>query len=74
MNWDIIEGNWKQFQGHVKEKWAKLTDDSLQAIAGRRDQLAGQLQETYGITQDQAERQVRAFEAKYKDYQPDNAA
>ena len=54
MNWDVIEGNWKQFKGHVKEQWGKLTDDNLDKIAGKRDQLAGSVQETYGITKDQA--------------------
>jgi uncharacterized protein YjbJ (UPF0337 family) len=70
MNWDVIEGNWKQFKGHVKEKWGKLTDDNLDTIAGKRDQLTGQIQEAYGITKDQAELQVKAFEEIHKDYQP----
>jgi len=70
MNWDTIEGDWKQFKGLVKEKWGKLTDDNLDIIAGKRDQLAGKLQETYGITKDQAEIQVKAFEELHKDYQP----
>lgn len=74
MNWDTIEGNWKQFKGHVKEKWGKLTDDNLDTIAGKRDQLAGKLQETYGITKDQAEIQVKAFEEIHKDYQPTTPA
>jgi uncharacterized protein YjbJ (UPF0337 family) len=54
MNWDVIEGNWKQFKGHVKEKWGKLTDDNLDTIAGKRDQLAGTIQQTYGVTKDQS--------------------
>jgi uncharacterized protein YjbJ (UPF0337 family) len=70
MNWDVIEGNWKQFKGLVKEKWGKLTDDHLDTIAGKRDQLAGRLQEAYGITKDQAELQLKAFEEVHKDYQP----
>jgi uncharacterized protein YjbJ (UPF0337 family) len=70
MNWNMIEGNWKQFQGLVKEKWGRLTDDHLDTIAGKRDQLAGRLQETYGITVDQAERQVKAFEEIHKDFEP----
>lgn len=49
MNWDIVEGNWKQFKGKVKAQWGKLTDDHLDVIAGKRDQLAGKLQENYGI-------------------------
>jgi uncharacterized protein YjbJ (UPF0337 family) len=74
MNWDMIEGNWKQFQGHVKEKWGRLTDDHLDTIAGKRDQLAGRIQEAYGITVDQAERQVRAFEEIHRDFQPKSQA
>jgi uncharacterized protein YjbJ (UPF0337 family) len=74
MNWDIIEGDWKQFKGLVKEKWGKLSDDNLDMIAGRREQLAGRLQQTYGITKDQAEVQVKAFEELHKDYQPHERA
>ena len=74
MNWDIIEGDWKQFQGLVKQKWGRLTDDHLDTIAGKRDQLAGKLQEAYGITADQAEVQVKAFEQIHKDHQPNIAA
>jgi uncharacterized protein YjbJ (UPF0337 family) len=72
MNWDMIEGNWKQFQGHVREKWGKLTDDSLDQIAGRRDQLCVKLQQSYGITKDQAERQLKLFEEIHKDFEPQN--
>jgi uncharacterized protein YjbJ (UPF0337 family) len=72
MNWDMIEGNWKQFQGHVKGKWGRLTDDNLDRIAGKRDQLCGQIQESYGITKDQAERQLKLFEEIHKDFQPRN--
>jgi uncharacterized protein YjbJ (UPF0337 family) len=70
MNWDVIEGNWKEFKGNVKEKWGKLTDDHLDVIAGKRDQLAGHVQEAYGISKDQAEIEVKAFEETHKDYQP----
>jgi uncharacterized protein YjbJ (UPF0337 family) len=71
MNWDRVEGNWKQFKGKVKEQWGKLTDDHLDTIAGKRDQLAGKVQETYGITRDEAERQIKAFEDRYSDWTPD---
>ena len=70
MNWDVIKGDWMQFKGHVKEQWGKLTDDNLDQIDGRREQLAGKVQEAYGVTKDQAEEQVKAFEAVHKDYQP----
>jgi uncharacterized protein YjbJ (UPF0337 family) len=58
MNWDRIEGNWKQFKGKAKEKWGKLTDDDLDVVSGKRDQLAGRIQERYGIAKEDAERQI----------------
>jgi uncharacterized protein YjbJ (UPF0337 family) len=70
MNWDRVEGNWKQFKGKVKEQWGKLTDDELDQIAGKRDQLTGKIQEQYGINKDEAERQVKDFEKRYNDWDP----
>jgi uncharacterized protein YjbJ (UPF0337 family) len=61
MNWDQIAGNWKQFQGHVKEKWGKLTDDDLTVIAGKKDQLLGRLQERYGYSKEQAEKEIDSW-------------
>ena len=61
MNWDQIEGKWKQAAGKAKEKWGKLTDDDLQVIRGKRDQLVGRIQERYGIAKDEAQRQVDDF-------------
>jgi uncharacterized protein YjbJ (UPF0337 family) len=58
MNWDQIEGNWKQIKGTIKEQWGKLTNDDLDVIAGKRDHLAGKIQEVYGITKDEAEQQL----------------
>ena len=58
MNWDQIEGNWKQFKGKVKEKWGQLTDDELDQAAGRRDQVIGILQKRYGYERDRAEREL----------------
>ena len=52
MDWDRVQGSWKQLTGRVKEKWGKLTDDDLTAINGRRDQLEGKIQERYGIAKD----------------------
>ena len=62
MDWNIVEGNWKQFKGKVKKQWGKLTDDHLDVIAGNRDQLAGKSQETYGITKDETKQQIKRFE------------
>ena len=65
MNWDQIEGKWKQAVGKIKGKWGKLTDDDLQMIGGKRDQLVGKIQERYGIAKDEAERQVNEFSQTY---------
>ena len=70
MNWDIIEGKWKQAAGMAKSKWGKLTDDDLEAIAGKRDQLIGKLQEKYGLAKDLAEKQLADFERDFNDPQP----
>jgi len=61
MNKDRTEGNWLQFKGKVKEQWGKLTDDDLDVIAGKRDQLLGRIQERHGISRDEAETQVTAW-------------
>jgi uncharacterized protein YjbJ (UPF0337 family) len=61
MNWDRVEGNWKQFQGNVQKQWGKLTDDDLAVIEGRRTELAGKLQERYGYAKDQAESEIDAW-------------
>jgi uncharacterized protein YjbJ (UPF0337 family) len=58
MDWNRVEGNWKQVKGMVKEKWGKLTDDDLAFINGRRDQLEGKIQERYGVARDQARKDI----------------
>jgi uncharacterized protein YjbJ (UPF0337 family) len=68
MNWDQVEGNWKQLKGKIHERWALLTDDELEAIDGRREQLAGKLQEAYGITKEDAERQIHEWERANPDF------
>ncbi|MFP2767945.1 CsbD family protein [Oceanisphaera sp. KMM 10153] len=67
MNWDIIEGNWKQFKGKVKGQWGKLTDDHLDEIAGKRQELSGKIQEAYGISKEEAEKQLKEFEDRNRD-------
>ncbi len=58
MDWNRVEGNWKQVKGKVKEKWGKLTDDDLTAINGRREELEGKIQQHYRLAKDQAKKQV----------------
>lgn len=70
MNWDIVEGNWKQYKGMVKVQWGKLTDDQLDVINGKRIELAGKIQASYGVTKDEAEAQIKRFEEINKDYRP----
>jgi uncharacterized protein YjbJ (UPF0337 family) len=64
MNWDRIEGNWKQFKGQARQQWGKLTDDELDQVQGRREELVGRIQEKYGIARDEADRQVRDWEGR----------
>ena len=61
MNWDQVEGKWKQLKGSVKQKWGRLTDDDLDIIAGQRDLLVGKIQERYGITKEEAQKQVESW-------------
>lgn len=61
MNWDQVQGTWKQYKGKAKEKWGQLTDDDLDVIDGQRQQLVGKIQERYGIAKDAAERQADEF-------------
>jgi uncharacterized protein YjbJ (UPF0337 family) len=58
MDWNRVEGNWKQMKGKVKEKWGNLTDDDLTAVNGKRDQLEGKIQERYGLAKDQVKKDV----------------
>jgi uncharacterized protein YjbJ (UPF0337 family) len=66
MNWDQVQGNWKQMTGRIKEKWGKLTDDEVTKAAGRREHLAGLLQERYGFAKDQADKELDAFVREVK--------
>lgn len=58
MNWDQMEGKWKQMKGGVKKQWAKLTDDDLEYMAGSKDQFVGRLQERYGMAKEDAQKQA----------------
>ena len=61
MNWEQIEGSWKQMKGKAKQRWGKLTDDDLDVIAGKHDELVGTLQKRMGIAREQAEREVESW-------------
>ncbi len=61
MNWDRIEGNWKQFTGKVKEKWGQLTDDDITRVNGNREQLEGLLQQKYGYAKDRAKQEIDSW-------------
>ncbi len=61
MDWNRIEGNWKQLKGKAKEQWGHLTDDDFDVAAGRRDQLSGRIQERYGIAKDEADTQINEW-------------
>ena len=58
MHWDRVEGNWKEFKGKVQLQWGKLTNDDLDVIEGKRTELAGRLQQRYGVAKDEAERDI----------------
>jgi uncharacterized protein YjbJ (UPF0337 family) len=66
MDWNRVEGNWKEMKGKVKEQWGKLTDDDLDVIAGKQDQLEGRLQQRYGYAKDQAQKEVNTWYDRQK--------
>lgn len=61
INWDEIEGDWKQLKGKIRQKWAELTEDDVEEVGGKKDVLVGKLQKRYGIAKDEAEKQVNDF-------------
>jgi uncharacterized protein YjbJ (UPF0337 family) len=71
MNEDRIAGNWKQFKGKVREQWGKITDDDLDVIAGKREQLLGKIQEREGVAKEEAEKQVKDWQARNPDFRFD---
>ncbi len=62
-----MEGNWKQMKGKIRQQWGKLTDSDMEKIAGKRDELVGKIQNSYGIGKDEADRQVKDWEDQQKD-------
>ena len=61
MNWDRIEGNWKEIQGKARQQWGKLTDDDLSVIKGRREEFEGTLQKRYSYARDKMKTEVESW-------------
>ncbi len=70
MNWDQVEGKWKQLSGAAREQWGKLTDDDMNVIGGKKDALVGKIQERYGITREEADRQADEWYKTHADTNP----
>ena len=73
MNWDRVEGQWKQRRGKAVQHWGKLMNDDLAAIAGKHEQLVGTLQEKYGVAKEEAKRQVDEFKKSIEHLKKSNA-
>jgi uncharacterized protein YjbJ (UPF0337 family) len=67
MNWDQIEGNWKQLKGSIQTQWGKLTDDQLDTIAGKREVLVGKIQEVYGQAKDDVEKDLTKWQSSQQE-------
>lgn len=68
MNWEQIEGRWKELAGRIKARWAQLTDDDIAEIRGRRQELVGRLQKRYGLAKERAEQEVEEFRLAARDF------
>ncbi len=71
MNWNRIQGKWKQLAGSARERWGRLTDNECQTIAGKKDQLIGRIQELYGIAKSEAEERADDRSPAAKQSTPD---
>ena len=74
MNWDQIEGKWKQFTGSAQERWGKLTNDDIQTLTGKKDHLVGKIQERYGIAKEEAEKQADEWSRALEQTKHESAA
>lgn len=72
MNWEQISGNWKQAMGKAQQQWGKLTDDDWRVVNGRREQLAGLIEQRYGVAKEEAERQLAEWQRQASDLWFDN--
>jgi len=64
MNWGEIESGWNHFRGRVQQQWDKLSDDEVSGTLGKRDYLATKVQEAYGVSQEEADRQITDWQSK----------
>jgi uncharacterized protein YjbJ (UPF0337 family) len=62
MDWDRISANWAHWRDRVRERWSRLSELELTAIAGRREQLSARIQEVYGLSREETERQLKNWE------------
>lgn len=74
MDWVRVASNWDQYRGKVKARWARLSPTHLDAIAGDRLQLASVVRETYKLSSDEVEKQIRYFEERNQDYRPQSSS
>ncbi|HUL94341.1 MAG TPA: general stress protein CsbD [Burkholderiales bacterium] len=74
MSWEVIERNWQGLRGRVLAEWDNLSDDAFDQIIGKHDRLVARIQEAYGTSREEAERQIEAFEEANQDYRPPNAS
>lgn len=70
MDWERIEGNWKHFKGNAKRHWMKLSDEELEAVAGKRERLVGKIQEVYGLSKEIAEKQLTEWQRAQRERSP----
>ena len=74
MNWNRSEGNWKQIRDSIKQQWSALADSQVDSIAGKRDELLDKIQENYGVSREEAEREVIDWESRNEHLFPETAA
>jgi uncharacterized protein YjbJ (UPF0337 family) len=70
MDWGLIEGNWMQFKREAKSCWSRISDEQLDVVAGRREHLAGSIEEAYGVSKEAAERQLATWQKSRKEPAP----
>ncbi|MET1085408.1 MAG: general stress protein CsbD [Burkholderiales bacterium] len=74
MSWDVIERNWQGLKGKVLAEWDNLSEDAFDQIVGKHERLVARIQEAYGISKQEAERQIESFEEANQDYRPPDAS